>query len=255
MSIEEKATIISDNNLTIAENMNKVYEADSIKQWKIIQNEGKRTSYVYAFGSGFTKENFKPLYNFDITNANGMFSNFGRFMIGEGTVMSEKINLREILEDRGIEFSTERCTNFAGFALNSYITELPTINLKSVTSVGSIFDEATVLEKIEKLVVHEHNVFHATNGFRKCEKLKSMLVEGTFNSSVNFSSCPLDKATIESIYTALSETTNGLSVTFKKSAVNTAFGIDVDNETTFPEGSEYYNIRHSRDNWNVVYAE
>jgi hypothetical protein len=39
-----------------------------------------------------------------------------------------------------------------------------------------------------------------------------------------------------------------------KAAVNNAFGIDVDDASTYPEGSEYYNLRYSKSNWTFNYA-
>ena len=48
--------------------------------------------------------------------------------------------------------------------------------------------------------------------------------------------------------THLAEGVTGASITLSKTAVNNAFEIDVDDTTTYPEGSEFYVLRNSKNN-------
>jgi hypothetical protein len=60
--------------------------------------------------------------------------------------------------------------------------------------------------------------------FASCGALKTITeVEGTIGTSIVLGSCPLDKGTILRVYDALSTTTTGKTVTFKKTAVDAAF--------------------------------
>lgn len=107
---------------------------------------------------------------------------------------------------------------------------------------------------IDKLIVYDYTKY--TNTFQYSYVLEHMIVEGTIAQNgfnVRWST-NLDKESITSIINALSTTTSGLTVTLSKTAVNNAFGIDVDDPTTYPEGSEWYELRHSRDNWTVNFV-
>ena len=94
-----------------------------------------------------------------------------------------------------------------------------------------------------------------TNAFRNCTALEHVIFYGIIGNPLDLSwSTLLDKESITSIINALSTTTSGLTVTLSKTAVNNAFGIDVDDEATFPEGSEYYELRNSKSNWTISYV-
>jgi hypothetical protein len=73
-------------------------------------------------------------------------------------------------------------------------------------------------------------------------------------NDLDMSACPLSKDSIISVITSLSASASGKTLKLKKTAVNTAFGMDVDDESTYPEGSEYYELRHSKDNWTFSYV-
>lgn len=91
--------------------------------------------------------------------------------------------------------------------------------------------------------------------FAGCTALKNLTIIGEIaTSGFDVSPCEeLSSDSIKSIFSALSTTKSGLSITLSKTSVNNAFEIDVDDETTYPEGSEYYELRHSRDNWGINY--
>ena len=150
-------------------------------------------------------------------------------------------------------------------------------NCKTNTSVYGLFENAT-FESIEvdlSNVSQLYNIFTCNNGgkiykirakinattisscFNNASMLEELILEdGSVIGGNGFNvqhSTKLNKASIISIINALSTTTTGLTITLSKTAVNNAFGINVDDETTYPIGSEYYTLRHSKDNWTISY--
>ena len=108
------------------------------------------------------------------------------------------------------------------------------------------------IEKIPLLKVTESVTYE--NWFTNDTALADITMSGVIGNDIDFRSSPLNKASIESIMGCLSATASGKTLTLKKTAVNTAFGINVDDTNTYPEGSEYYILRHSKDNWTVNYV-
>ena len=116
-----------------------------------------------------------------------------------------------------------------------------------------VFEGAINLVRVPKLIVNINITF--TGWFSKCSNLEEVYFEGEIakNGLDMSSATKLNKASHISIINTLSTTTSGLTVTFSKTAVNNAFGIDVDDPTTYPEGSEFYELRNSRSNWTFSY--
>lgn len=108
------------------------------------------------------------------------------------------------------------------------------------------------IEKIPLLKVVETVTY--ANWFTNCTALTEITMSGVIANDINFQYSPLNKASIESVMGCLSTTASGKTLTLKKTAVNAAFGINIDDATTYPEGSEYYILRHSKDNWTVNYV-
>ena len=69
---------------------------------------------------------------------------------------------------------------------------------------------------------------------------------------IDFKSCPLSRKSIGSVISALSGSASDKTLTLKKSAVNEAFGIDVDNEDSWT--LEFELLRDSKDNWTIAYV-
>ena len=92
-----------------------------------------------------------------------------------------------------------------------------------------------------------------TNWFSNCTALENISMSGTIGNDFDIRWAPLTKASIESIVGCLSSTASGKTLTLNKDAVNKAFGINVDDESTFSAGSEFYMLRHSKDNWAFSY--
>lgn len=245
MSIAEKLT-------TIAENVQKVYEAgksaggDSYYDefWDSVQSNGNKIDYRHAFyGPSWTESTFKPKYNMTVTNASSMF-------------YSAKIrgDFSQILKSLGVILDLSACSSH-GSMFNSAdrITHLGEISLK-FGSFSWTFGGMTNLIQL-KLIVNESGNQSISHAFDSCGNLEDLEIVGKIGyNGLNLQwSTKLSKASITSVINALSETTSGLSITLSKEAVNNAFGIDVEDDTTYPEGSEYYTLRHSKDNWTINY--
>ena len=120
-------------------------------------------------------------------------------------------------------------------------------------ALSHTFGVCSRLHTIEKITVVETTAY--SNAFNNCWKLANITFEGTIGQSgLDFSWSPLTKASIENIINHLSTTASGKSITFNKDSINDAFGINVDDTSTYPEGSEFYILRHSKDNWTFNYG-
>lgn len=240
MSIAEKL-------VAIAENQQKVYEAGRERGqcdfWDGYQQNGEKVSYRYAFMyTGWTDETFKPKYDFHIADAYRMFK-YTRIK-----------KLAQDLRNCNVVFDTSNCENFDEMFQESKVTYLPTIDMRKAIYTKYTFRSCPNLVSIEKLIASSKTNYNSYC-FNGCTNLVQVIFEGEIaKSGLNLQwSTKLDRDSIKSIINALSSTTNGLSITLSKTAVNTAFGIDVDDATTWGEGTEYYNLRHSKDNWTISY--
>lgn len=136
------------------------------------------------------------------------------------------------------------------------------INLKTVSGLDKMITGIVITDLFNGCrsledagTINFEGIFYATRTFAGCIALKEIRIVGTIEISLDFKdSTLLSKESIASIVNALSQTTSGLTITFSKTAVNNAFGINVDNPSTYPEGSEFYVLRNSRNNWTFNYA-
>lgn len=239
MSIAEKIT-------KIAENEKKVYDAGKKSEydafWDSYQDNGKRTDYSLAFGgAGWNEEIFKPKYAIAPTNAYMMF-----------------YQNKSIKDLSAVSIDTSKCTNFQYTFSAPALTKIGVVDTTSANGLFQTFYNSTSLVEIEKIILKPSTSSAKqtlSQVFNLCSSLEKVEFEGEIKTNgfnVQWST-KLNKSSIISIINALSDTTSGLSVTLSKTAVNNAFGIDVDDQTTYPEGSEYYTLRHSKDNWTVNY--
>ena len=138
---------------------------------------------------------------------------------------------------------------------SAQITVLPEIDTTGMKNITSLFHYAANLTTITKLILKDDGSQVASTAFNGATKLVTMIVEGTIGQNFDLSPCTkLSKESITSVINALSSTTTSMKLTLSKTAVNNAFGINVDDATTYPEGSEYYTLRHSKDNWTISYV-
>lgn len=206
MSIAEKFEVIAD------EVYKKGKKDEYDKFWDNYQNYGNRTFYNnYAFaGYGFNFNNFYPKY--DII-PDGTANNL--FYAWENSSGS----LKQRLEECGVVLDTSKVTSFSSAFNYSKFTELPTIDLSSMTNASSsIFaNNYGSLKSIEKLIVSENTAISSWFG-QYCQNLEKLIVEGTIAKSgfnVQWQK-KLTTASLLSILTALSKDStvaNGKSIT------------------------------------------
>lgn len=243
MSIAEKLT-------TIAENMREVHEAGKKSQydefWDAYQQNGTRTDYGYAFYHmhlGWNKI-FYPKYDIKPTNASSMF---------QYSTMSD-FNLKERLEECGKVLDFSKVTSCSSCFNYANLTELPELNLTSLTSIPMMFYASNIIA-IDKIILKSDGSQTFSSTFSNYTALENVVFEGVIGNNITLNTLTkLTKQSITSIINALSASTSGSTVTFSATAINNAFGIDVDDVSTYPEGSEFYNLRNTKLNWNFSFA-
>ncbi len=211
---------IAEKTLQLKQDFDEVYNAGKDKErkdfWDAYTEGGNRTYYRYAFTEGgWNDDTFNPSETiYPKDDIRYMFQNSAITSIDE-----TQVDFSELVGSFR--------TTFSGMSL------LKSLRLKFGNNISGFFADA----------------------FTNCSELVNLTIIGTIEHN-NFNvqwSRKLSMDSIISIFMALSTTTSGLSITLPKNAVNVAFGIDVDDETTYPDGSPYYQLRHSRDNWTINY--
>lgn len=202
MNIAEKLT-------TIAENEQKVYDAGKAKRdyewwdyyqthlWMDVQKDylsrtGDRTGYGYAFAGAWDDEIYNPIREINATTAS-----YDMFALSAIT-------------DTKVAISIAHPTN-------------------SVNK-NNTFRNAQWLKTIRLFKINE--LQDMSTQFINCGKLENLTIEGTIATKFNAQWCPLTKTSILSVRDALSDTTTGLTCTFKATAVSAAFTDDEWNALT-----------------------
>jgi len=217
---------LGDTELITPEDMpaavDEVYEkgkkAEYDRFWDNYQNNGERKNYNYAFQSPcWTDETYKPKHSIVASSATNLY------------VSNKNIT------------DTQVTIDLSGAFINN------TFSYSGLKTIRKII--------VNEKTTHAKDTTGATNGFNGIYDLAEVTFSGVWmcgDLNIGYSHY-LSKASIISIFNVLSEDVEGLTLEISRQAVNNAFGIDVDDDTTFPEGSEYYNLRWSKGNWHVNY--
>ena len=167
---------------------------NAIKEfWDEFQDNGNRKNYRNAFWfSCWTQKNYNPQHDFIVENGNEMF----RYSLIENTVKT-------------LDFSA------AG------------------TTSSRVFANVTKLKSIPSLVVSEAVTF--SNWFEKPTSgdhpLENLGMSGVIGNPIDFKDCTaLSAASIENVVDILSDTKEGIAVTFSQKAVNSGFSENEWNE-------------------------
>ncbi len=116
------------------------------------------------------------------------------------------------------------------------------LDLTKNANSNLVFNSCVKLVRIPKIKVNENNVF--TNWFDFCNALEEIRFEGTIGKTIAFSqSTKLSKASILNIFSVLSSTVTGQTLTLPTAAVTNAFG-----GTT---ATEWTNLVATRTNWTI----
>lgn len=207
--------------------------------WDVIQANGTRNAYQYAFIYWDT-EYIKPKYKVVPTAGHC------------GQIFYSNKKLKKV-EAEYFDFSQVPIPSYASngdsytFQFCSELEEIEDIGLLGYFYTGT-FHGCSKLHTIAVLRSNEKTTF-TSNPFHSCSSLVNINILGTIGQN-GFNtqwSTKLSKASFISIINALSTTTSGLTVTFSKTAVNNAFGINIDDESTYTE--EWNTLRNSKSNW------
>ena len=128
------------------------------------------------------------------------------------------------MEANGIVLDTSKATILEMFFRGSTITTYGTLDCTSCTNLNYLLHGANYLKSIDKVIIKDDGSQTCTNFANNCRELVDITIEGTFGDSVSFQwSTKLSRASIESIMGALSDTTDGLSLTLSETARANAF--------------------------------
>jgi tetrahydromethanopterin S-methyltransferase subunit B len=205
--------------------------------WDKYQNNGNRTNYLYGFaGGGWTPQTLKPKYKIEPTGNMGI----SMFYLCGYANGQDVINFETIAD----KFDFSQMQNADNLFYSARIENIYA-DISNATSANSAFNCGygaafkNVRLKVSSLLVKANNMFDYASS------LVNLIFEDSIISiSLNLQwSTKLSKASITSIINALSTTTTGLSVTFSKTAVESAFG-----STT---SAEWTTLIGTRSNWTI----
>ena len=206
--------------------------------WDNVQENGKRRNYIYAFlGAIFNADNFYPKYDIIMEGAaNNAFYSWNYYSVDKSV-----LNLKERLEECGVVLDTSKATNLTALFCYGRFTEIPTINCNGLTenSTQLFRRNFEYLIKIEKIITKETVTY--TQWFQDDTALSEIRFDGIIGQDIDFSSCPLSRASIENIVEHLYPVKQSVTrtLTLKQSAVNAAF-------TT----AEFEALKATQPNWN-----
>ncbi len=233
------------NAQSFSDKVNEVYDKGKYDEWSdfwdAFQENGARRNYDYAFrGKWWNDETFKPKYDLIIDHGVGCFT-FRNCAITDLEAILKKQNVN-------LTFWGGNCSECFN---SSTITVMPELDVSEITSFYLFFAWCSKLHTIRKLTFKESQII-STGMFDGCTALTNLEIGGVIGNDFRIASSPLSKESIESIVNHLSDSVADKTATFKKTAVNNAFGINVDDETTYTE--EWKTLRNSKTNWTFAYA-
>lgn len=218
--------------------------------WDAYQDYGNRKNYQYGFaGVGWNNVTLKPKYTITASNATSMFARCNY-------VNKTRVDMTEVCE----KLDTSNLTSAVSMFQDAFLENV-TVDLGNATTLSNCFSSgnAGTGKAIRNVTLKvTEKCTYLSNAFAYCDATEEIIfTEDSVIASNGLDvrwSTKLSKASIESIINALSAEKEGLTVTLSKTAVNNAFGINVDDASTYPEGSEYYNLRYSKPKWTFFYA-
>lgn len=203
----------------------------------IVDNDQGQTSYDIGFDEGREAE-----YNefWDTFQDNGNRYDYNRgFMSWPNDCYCPKYTIKP-------KYSNALQETFGYSAIEN---TLVTIDLShGTTPLNRSFISASALHTILKLIVVEATTY--SQSFQNCIALKNLTIEGTIGQNgLNLQwSVMLSRASIESIMSHLSTTTEALSITLSKTAVDNAFR---NGNVIGSESADWKNLVLSRSKWTI----
>lgn len=207
--------------------------------------EGVKSTSPYMY---MTTDNPNVTINATYHKSYGMQTEYDRFW-------DRLQNNGELLEDGSNLFSgaywddeiynpkyTIKTNSFTNAFRISNITDTK-VTIDFSTGTGTyVFYLAKKLKRVPKIIVNKDIVF--TGWFEYCSALEEIRFEGTIGKTIAFSqSTKLSKASILNIFSVLSGTVTGQTLTLPTTAVTNAFG-----STT---ATEWTNLVATKTNWTI----
>lgn len=187
----------------MAEKIETVYEAgksgalDAV--WEAIQAGGERTNYSYGFrDQNWNKDTFKPKYDIRLST-NGAVELFTRCpVVTTGFAEADQLVMKDVEAECGMVFDFSAVNNFTRTFSGALFKELNVIDITASTTssqmaytfYGGYLGERLRLQRIERFIVAETNVF-ATSTFQLASKLTYVGFEGVIANTLNVSWSPL----------------------------------------------------------------
>jgi hypothetical protein len=214
---------ISDKLTTIAENEQKVYDAG------------------YSAGQQASAEDYDSGYE---AGKKAEYERFWDILLDPNTEVMDRLfsNRRwsdEIYNPTHDIILPNNCTGV--YMYNNAFTDTKVdITVRGTTQ--QIFYYCYKLKTIRKLIVNPKTTF--SNMFSRCDALENLTIEGTIANAFNISGAlALNRASIENVFSCLSDTTTGLTATFSTTAKNNAFTAE-----------EWDALVASKPNWTIALA-
>lgn len=256
MSVNEKMTALADairsktgktGLLTLdgmIEDVNSITSGDNHYDefWDSFQVKGTiySANYMYA-GPGWNDTNFYPKYSQTyMTSAGSIFN------------MTKITDLKGRLEEMGVVFNFQKCTNLGTAFAYGKLTRIPEINASTASNFSNTFYSSPDLISIDKIILKNDGSQTWSGSFYNCTSLESVTFEGVIGQSIDFQySTKLNKESIISIIEHLTtNTATGRVLTLSLTAVNNAFETSkgaADGSTS----SEWTTLRATKSNWTV----
>lgn len=186
MSIVDKSATISANNVTIAENEQKVYDAGynngysdmDLKFWKMFTYNGIRDVYNNAFAyTDFSN------YNIPITiipkKTAGAYKMFYAY---RGKYLPSGIDLSELdLSNGTVNYGVSQMCAWG------YLTIFPDLGLQAPVDYYQMFANNSRIQTIEVMRVKKATKFTST--FSSCTALANVTFEGEIGQNLSMSAC------------------------------------------------------------------
>lgn len=224
-SISPKTLLISsDNNTNISLTYHKSFGAqlEYDRFWDTFQDYGNRDFYPYAFGSacwvGLIDKMKYPIKICSTHSAgcSNMFAFFNRnkqynTKLYDMTELSKKIDFSQAKDAQNV-FSNARVKNL-------------TCDFSNVTVLQSTFSSGNggIIENLTLKVTEKCTNFANPFYYQTAMTTIRFTDDSVIAASISFNHSPLTKESITNIINTLSLNVTGCTVTFKKSAVDTAF--------------------------------
>lgn len=151
-------------------------QAEYDEWWDNFQENGERAFYANGFaGYGWTIETFKPKYDINPTNLQGLFF-----------YSHIQADLPLLLEELGISIDFENATNnssMTGTFNYSWFTRIGELNTIMSSALSMTFNNCLYLITIDKLKLREDGSQTFSSVFTNCKELQNLTITGVIGNN------------------------------------------------------------------------